>query len=159
MCWDKGGQPMTGLAWDPCLRGSPSLTLPEVPGPRGWIEPNITQTQIQTHRHTDTQTHRHRDTQTQTHRQTHTQTHTHRHTQTHTHLKWFLMMQRMETDAETHNQTLGRTWGTLWKKRRKNCRSQRGQGRHKKPHRINQPVLIGTHRDWTNNQGAYMGQT
>ena len=44
-----------------------------------------TQTQTQTHRHTDTQTHRHTDTDTQTHRHTDTQTHRHADTQTRRH--------------------------------------------------------------------------
>jgi hypothetical protein len=37
----------------------------------------------------------------------------------------------METDEETHSQTLGGTQGILIKSRKKDCRSQRGQGHHK----------------------------
>ena len=39
---------------------------------------------------------------------------------------------------------------------REACSSQRGQGHHKKTHRINKPGLIGAHRDRTNNQRACM---
>jgi hypothetical protein len=41
--------------------------------------------------------------------------------------------QLKKTDAETHNQTLGRAWGRM----EKIYRSQRGQGHHKKIYRIN----------------------
>jgi hypothetical protein len=43
----------------------------------------------------------------------------------------------METDAETHSQTLGAAQGILYKRGRKIYRSQRGQEDHKKTHRIN----------------------
>jgi hypothetical protein len=42
----------------------------------------------------------------------------------------------METDAETHSQTLGRAYGIL-QRRRKDGRRQRGQGLHKKTYRVN----------------------
>jgi hypothetical protein len=42
----------------------------------------------------------------------------------------------METDAETLSQTSDRAQGMLWKRGKKDCRSQRDQG-HMKPHRNN----------------------
>jgi hypothetical protein len=39
----------------------------------------------------------------------------------------------MDADAETHNQTLGRTWGIPWKKGKKDRKSQRDQGHTRKP--------------------------
>jgi hypothetical protein len=38
----------------------------------------------------------------------------------------------METDTETDSQTLLRVWGILLKRRKKEYRSQMGQGHHKK---------------------------
>ena len=43
----------------------------------------------------------------------------------------------METDAETHVQTLVGALGILWKRGRMNWRSQRGEGHHKKTYTIN----------------------
>jgi hypothetical protein len=43
----------------------------------------------------------------------------------------------METDTETLTQTLGRAWGILKRREKNDSRSQRGQGQHKKTHRIN----------------------
>lgn len=57
----------------------------------------------------------------------------------------------METDTENPCQK-GRAWGILQKMGRNGCRSQRGQERHKKTKRINQPRLIGAHRNGTYNQ-------
>jgi hypothetical protein len=45
----------------------------------------------------------------------------------------------METDAETHSQTIRWSLGDPdkeGKEREQDCRSQRGQGHHKKTHRI-----------------------
>jgi hypothetical protein len=47
------------------------------------------------------------------------------------------ILQLMETDAEIHSQTLDGVWGILLMKGKKYCRNQRGQGHHKKTHRIN----------------------
>ena len=55
----------------------------------------------------------------------------------------------METDAETHSQTLGRAWGILWKRGRKDYR-KRGkgdQGHDKETYRINSSRPIGAHSD------------
>jgi hypothetical protein len=52
----------------------------------------------------------------------------------------------MGAGAETHNQTLGRVWEILLK-RGKDCRIQRGQGKHKITYRMNYPELIVDHRD------------
>ena len=41
----------------------------------------------------------------------------------------------MNTDAETYNQTLVGAWEILWKRGRKDWRSQRDQGHHKKTYR------------------------
>jgi hypothetical protein len=49
----------------------------------------------------------------------------------------------METDAETHSQTLGGIWEILRKRSRKGYRSQMGQGHNKKTHRINKLGLTG----------------
>ena len=38
----------------------------------------------------------------------------------------------METDKETHSQTIGEPQRIMWKRGRKNCESQRGQRHHKK---------------------------
>lgn len=36
----------------------------------------------------------------------------------------------MEINAESHNQTSGGAWRVLWRRERKDERSQRGQGHH-----------------------------
>jgi hypothetical protein len=42
----------------------------------------------------------------------------------------------MKTNAETHSQTLGGAWRILWKRRRKDYRSQRSQEYLNKTHNI-----------------------
>lgn len=49
-----------------------------------------------------------------------------------------ILQQPMGADAGTHSQTLGGARGTLKKRGRKDCRSQRSQGYHENTvHRIN----------------------
>jgi hypothetical protein len=62
----------------------------------------------------------------------------------------------MGADAETHSQMVGRDRGILWKRGRKDWRSQRDQGHHKNmPHRTNEQGLKWARRD----QEACMGLT
>jgi hypothetical protein len=50
----------------------------------------------------------------------------------------------MVINLETHSQKLGRAWEILWKRGRKDCRSQRGPGHYKKTYNISSPASIET---------------
>jgi hypothetical protein len=49
----------------------------------------------------------------------------------------FVIQQWMEIDVETNSQTFGGEWGILWKRGRRDCRRQMGEGHFKKTYRIN----------------------
>jgi hypothetical protein len=55
----------------------------------------------------------------------------------HNHHQRSFIHQLMKADSETCSQPLDRALGILQKRRRKQCSSQRGEGLHKKPQRIN----------------------
>jgi hypothetical protein len=57
------------------------------------------------------------------------------------------IQQLILTDAETYSQTLDGIQEILQKRAKKDCRSQRGEGHHKKTHRINKPKLIRARKD------------
>ena len=64
--------------------------------------------------------------------------------------------QLIETDAETHGPTLSGVKEILWKRERKDSRSQSGQGQHNKNYsQLTGPIVA--HRDWTANQRAWVG--
>ena len=145
--------------WSPGLkgrcRGAPE-TLLGGPGARGWIaqrpriEPNTTGKKNQSINQSINQS-----------------------------MKWCLMIfcythQMVPNPVVTREASLSNWWKQmqrptvkhldgareiLWKRGRKECRSQRGQRQHKKTHKNNKPGLIGIHKDWTTNQGACVGLT
>jgi hypothetical protein len=53
----------------------------------------------------------------------------------------------METDAETHSQTLVRAWGILCKRGKMDSGSQRGQEQQKKTYKINYAVPMEADRE------------